>query len=373
MDHEEIMITVKPLNINIIKTHKLFYVLDSITGDTVSLYRRTPAGDELFEDADVYRMNNGYLMVAIAHPLKYSANNCLIAKQEGVEEIVNLVAWERLVDFYDTDINNTEQGYFAFCDSQALFDPAVEWRCDNTMYGPHTFVREDGRIVPTINKLKSYETILSLHGVGYLIYIHLHDDEEIREKYKNNSEVPCVGLTLSEAFKLMLEWSQVAEEPFNSTQDIAVKAKQFLDTFGFTPDLVDNQSDMQVSNYIQGSEHARMRPENIAENKKELVDFVKKKMASSSMASLCLLYPGLYDIQEVLQLEIAELEAGIERFREYYGIPEDWQMTETDKIIQHCEVYIHDTVGPYVHNQLRLFRNKSLILDELLQGNETEV
>lgn len=364
------MITVKPFNTNIIKTHKLFYVLDSITGDTASLYRRTPAGDELFEDAQIYEMDNGHLMVAIAHPLKYSANNCLVAKQGEIEEIVNLVAWERLVDFYDTDIENTDQGFFAFCDSQALFDPDVEWRCDNTMYGPHTFVREDGRIVPTINKIRAYETIMSAHGIGYLIYLHLHDDTEIREKYKNNSEVPCVGLTISESFKLLHEWSEVSKEPFNSKQDIAVKASQFLDVFGFTPDLVENQVDMQVANYLKGSQQARLRPDDVAPNNPELIEFVKKRMASSSVAFLCSLYPGLCDLREVLRLEIGELMAGIERFREYYGIPEDWEMTETQRIIEHCEVYIHDTVGPYVHNQLRLFRNKSLILEELSQRYE---
>jgi hypothetical protein len=373
MDHEEIMITAKPFDINVIKTHKLFYVLDYITGNIVELYRRTPAGDDPFTDAEVFTMQDGHLLVAINHPFKYSANSCLIAKQEDIEEVVNLVAWERLVDFYDTDIDNTDQGFFAFCDSQALFDPSVEWRCDNTLYGPHTFVREDGRIVPTINKIRAYETIMSVHGVGYLIYLHLHDDEEVREKYKNNSEVPCVGLTLSEAFKLLHEWSEVTKEPFNSTQDIAIKASQFLDVFGFTSDLVDNQRDMQVVNYLKGSEQARLRPTGVVPNKPELVEFVKKRMASSSVALLCSLYPGLFNFQEVLELEISELKAGIERFREYYGIPEDWEITETERIIKHCEIYIHDTVGPYVHNQLRLFRNKSLILEQLLKGNETEV
>jgi hypothetical protein len=356
---------VQPFNIDVVKTHKLFYVLDSITGNTVDLYRRTPAGDDPFVDAEVFAMQDGHLMVAIQHPFKYSANNCLIAKHGDTEEVVNLVAWERLVDFYDTNIDNTDQGFFAFCDSQALFDPAVEWRCDNTLYGPHTFAREDGRIVPTINKLKSYETILSLHGVGYLIYLHLHDDEEIREKYKNNSEVPCVGLTLSEAFKLLDEWATVSRNPFNSTQDIAVKANDFLNAFGFTSDLVDNQQDMQVSNYLKGSQTARTRPEGIAPNKSELITFVKKRMAGSSLAALSVLYPNIWDTQELLSAEQDELNAGIQRFREYYQIPEDWELNDVDKIIDHCVLNIEPTTGPYVHNQLRLFRNKQAVLDEV--------
>jgi hypothetical protein len=357
------MITTQPFTIDAVKTHKLFYVLDKITGSSVGLYRRTPAGDDPFEDAEVFSMEDGHLIVALRHPFKHVGNSCLIAKLGDVEEIVNLTPWERLVDVYDTDIDNIDQGFFAFCDSHAVFDPDVEWRCDNTLYGPRTFIKEDGRIAPTINKLKAYETIMSLPSVGYLIYLHLHDDIEIREKYKNNSEVPCVGLTLSEAFKLMHEWSEVAKEPFNSTEEVALKAKQFLETFGFSYDLIDNQVDMQVANYLNGSSTARLRPSGIQPNKDELITFVQKNMASSSLAFIHYLYPELTQLEGILVLEKEELDAGILRFKEFYQIPLDWSIEDTERIVEHCELYFNPTIGPYVHNQLRLFRNKKQILD----------
>jgi hypothetical protein len=233
------------------------------------------------------------------------------------------------------------------------------------MFGPHTFIREDGRIVPTINKLKAYETILSLHGVGYFIYLHLHDAVEVREKYRNNSEVPCAGLTLSEVFKVLYEWSEVIKEPFNNTEEIALKASEFLNTFGFTPDLIDNQVDMQVANYLKGNENARMRPTDVQPNKPELIEFIKKNMASSSLASLSVLYPEIWDTQELLNAEQDELNAGIQRFRDYYQIPEDWEMSDTYRIVEHCQLHIHESLSPYVHNQLRLFKNKKRVLDEI--------
>jgi hypothetical protein len=356
---------VKPFTIDVIKTHKLFYVLDHITGTTVDLYRRTPAGDDPFIDAEVFSMQDGHLVVAIAHPFKYAFNNCLIAKQGDIEEIVNLNYWERVVDIYDTDIDNTTQGYFGFCSSRALFDPEAEWRCDNTLYGPHLFVQGDERLVPTINKIIAYESILSLHGVGYLIYLHLHLDEEVREKYKNNAESPCAGLTLSEMFKVLYEWSEVTKEPFNNTEEISLKASEFLNTFGFTPDLVDTQVDMQVANYLKGNENARLRPTDVQPNKPELIEFIKKNMASSSLSSLSVLYPGIWDTQELLNAEQDELNAGIQRFRDYYQIPEDWEMSDTHRIVEHCQLHIHESLSPYVHNQLRLFKNKKQVLDEI--------
>lgn len=356
---------VKPFNIEVIKTHKLFYVLDHITGTTVDLYRRTPAGDDPFTDCEVFFMQDGHLLVAIPHPFKYSGNNCLIAKQGDVEEIVNLVAWERLVDFYDTDIDNTEQGIFVFCKSEPIFNPEMEWRCDNTLYGPRVFDAINPRPVTSNNSVISLETFLSVHKVGYFLYIHMHNDTEIREEYKNNSVVPVSGFTLSELFKVVYEWSELSKEPFNSTEEITVKSSQFLNAIGFTSDLVDNQVDMQVANYFKGSETARLRPANVQPNKPELVEFVKKNMASSSLTALSVLYPNIWDTQELLNAEQDELNAGIQRFRDYYQIPEDWEMADTHKIVEHCQFQIDETISPYVHNQLRLFKNKKKVLDEI--------
>lgn len=354
----------KPFTIDVVKTFRLFYVLDKITGDSVSLYRRTPAGDDLFEDAEVFTMQDGHLLVAIEHPFKYAGNNCLIAKSGDIEEIVNLTAWERLVDLYNTEIDNTQQGIFVFCKSEAIFDPEMEWRCDNTTFGPRVFDPVNSRPVTGNNVIIAIETFLSVPGVGHFLYIHMKNDEEIREQYKNDSVIPISGFTLSELFKVVYEWSETAKEPFNNTEDVAVKAESFLSTFGFSPSLVDNQVDMQVAKYIQGDTQARLRPEGVQANKPELVNFVKKNMAGSSLAALSLLYPGIWDTQELLNAEQEELNAGVSRFRDYYEIPPDWQLDDVGRIVDHCVLNTHSTIGPFVHNQLRLFSNKQAVLDQ---------
>lgn len=353
-------------NHSVVNNYRLFYLLDNITDTNLEIHRRTPAGDEEFEHADVFIMNNGKLLVAFKHPFSYAPNICLIAKTETQEEIINLTPWERLIDVYDPGIDNTDYGYFAFTDSRPIFEEGSEWRCDNTMYGPRPFFV--GQVAPTIQKVKGYETILSVHGVGYLVYIHLEDDAIEREKFKNDSEVPCAGLTLSEAFKVMLEWSETTQEPFNSTENIAVKAQQFLNQIGFTADLVDNQVDMQVANYLKGSTSARLRPEGVQPNKPELIGFIQKKMASSSLALIHHLYPELTELENVLSAEQDQLEAGIQRFRDFYQIPNDWPLSDTQRIIEHCTLYFNPTIGPYVHNQLRLFANKQQVLDKVATG-----
>jgi hypothetical protein len=350
-------------NNSVVENYRLFYVLDHITDTSVEIYRRTPAGDDPFEDADVFIMDTGHLLIALRHPFSFSGNMCLVAKTDDTEEFINLNPWERLVDVYNTDIENTDQGHFAFTNSRPIFEPESEWRCDNTMFGPRPFF--EGPVAPTMAKLKAYEPILSAHGIGYLVYIHLENDEVEREKFKNDAEIPCSGLTLSEVFKLMYEWSEVTKEPFNNTEDIAVKSNQFLETFGFSYDLIDNQVDMQVTNYLTGSNTARLRPEGVQPNKEELIRFIQKRMASSSLAFIHSLYPELTQLEGIVVREKEELDAGILRFKEFYQIPLDWPITDSERIVEHCVLNFHSTIGTYVHNQLRLFRNKKLVLDGL--------
>jgi hypothetical protein len=356
---------IKTFSLDDLRTYRLYYVLDDITDTTVSLHRRTPAGDELFEDADILVMQDGHLVVALKHPFKYSPNNCLIAKINGKEEIVNLICWERLVDFYDTPIDNTENGIFVFCDSVPIGIPGVEWRCDNTLYGAKSYLTNLGEAVSSLSRIISYENILSVHGVGYLTYVHLSDDEVPRELYKNNAEYPCAGFTLSEVFKVMLEWAETTKDPFNNTDEIALDARDFLEAFKFDPLLVDNQVDMQVANYLKGSLTARTRPDGIVENKPALINFIKKHMASSSFSELCLQYPGMWDTNEVLLVEQEFLAEGIESFNEYYSIPEGWTFDNPQRYVEHCEMYFNPTVGPYIHNQIRLFVNKTKVLNDI--------
>lgn len=360
---------IKDFSIDDISTYRLYYVLDKITDTAVRLYRRTPAGDELFEDADILIMRDGHLVVAFTHPFKYAGNNCLFAKAAGTEEVVNLNCWERLVDLYDTPIDNTQNGIFVFCDSVAVADPKVEWRCDNTMFGPKSYLSDLGQAVSSSSRIIALENILSVHGVGYITYTHLTDDEAVRELYTNNAEYPCVGSTLSELFKLLVEWSEVTQEPFVNTDPIALNAKRFLEAFDFDPELVSDQVDMQVVNYLRGSTNARRRPDGVVQNKPELIDFLKKNMACSSLSELCVQYPSLWDTEEVLRYEQEVLQEGIRRFNEFYVIPEGWTFDNPERYIEHCELYFHESVGAYVHNQIRLFVNKTEVLDRVARGN----
>lgn len=297
-------------SIDELQKYTMWFMLDEIKQGPIKLVRRTPAGDEIFTDFSCFKMNDDHILLGINHFMKFTAKHNLVAIHEDIEEVVNLQMFENIMDYYDVPIENLDKGYFVFVDS-IVIAPEEEWRCDNTRFGPLSHAVAEGieeTQVKGFDQLLTYETILSVEGVGHLIYLHFKDDAEYRNYYANSAKLPISGVTISEAFKLITEWATVAEEPFNNQQDISKDAKDFINKLNFDTSLVDYQVDMYVAEFLKGNPDARMRPQNVQPLSQELDAFIKKNMSYRCLSALISLYPHSWDLQEIIDKEKSELE-----------------------------------------------------------------
>ena len=294
-------------NINNLFNAKLFYMLDSITDDSVKLFRRTPAGDEEFDRHSLHRMPDGRLLIAFH---SYWANrliHSLVAKCGSQEEFVNMQPFERLIPYWNPSLDYTDRGGFFFLNSKPIYTDVNDWRCDNTFYGPERYIPEGESLMFEVFKLEDiivYEPILNINGIAALCYVHFKNDEHIRDYVVNAVVIPSCGATLSEMFRLLTEWATLAELPFNSTDPIVVDAKKFLNQIGFDGSLVADQTNMQVAQFFLGSTDARRRPADVVETNEYLLNFVKRKMAHMSLASLLSCYPEYGRIDAEIQFDI---------------------------------------------------------------------
>jgi hypothetical protein len=294
-------------NINNLSNTKLFYMLDSITDDSVKLFRRTPAGDEEFNRHELRRMPDGKLLIVFYSYWSNRTTHSLVAKCGSQEEFVNVQPFERIAPYWNTGISFDDKGVFCFVDSQPIHDPKDEWRCDTTSYGPQKYLGEDELprlLFYELAQIKVYEPIISIGGVGNIIYLYRHDDENIRDSIVNAEEVPAFTVTLSEMFRLLTEWATLAEAPFNSTAPIVLDAKEFLNQIGFDGSLVADQANMQVAQYFLGNTDARRRPADVVDNNQALLRFVKSKMAHMSLANLLSCYPEYGNLDTAIQFDI---------------------------------------------------------------------
>lgn len=341
------MIQTQPFSTEILSTHRGFFILDKLPkfATEVDVWIQTPAGNESVDFIDVFELHDGTLLAAWMHPFQKLPLHNLVAFCNGVTQVLNLYPLERIIDIYDRPLD-ANLGTFSFTKSIPV--NGGDWRCDRGMYGAKAFEQENiDRVFEDVGQIVFYEPFLNLNGVSHLIYVEGSNKTQLAEEKVNNSIAPVTGRTLQETMRLVYEWAVLAEEPFSSSDDAAVAAKAFLDGLRFTSEertALANLAPMQISNYLSGSETARVRPSNIPALDDAIKTMVFKRMASSSLSALLKIH-GIEDTYGLTALEQAELDAGIQRFNDYYTEP----VSAGDK--------------PFFDNQVRFFRNKQIVLN----------
>lgn len=343
------MIQTQPFTTDILTTHRGFFILNQLpkNAQQVDVWIQTPAGVESVDFIDVFVLADGTLLAAWQHPFQKLSLHNLTVFCDGVTQLLNLCPLERIIDIYDRPLNAT-LGTFSFAKSIPI--DGGDWRCHRGMYGPWQFTDDNyGQVIEEIPQIVIYESFLNANDTAHIIYLEATGRTQVAEEKVNNSIAPVTGRTLQETLRLIYEWSVLAQDPFNSTDEAAIAAQGFLNRLGFTNEersTLASLPPMQISNYLAGSDTARVRPNNIPALDDAIKTMVFKRMASSSLAKLFSIH-GIEDTYGLLAIETAELEAGLQRFNAYYPDP----VPSQDKA--------------FYDNQVRFFRNKQTILDSI--------
>jgi hypothetical protein len=359
------MITIKPFNLEVLSTHKGFFLLDKLPkhATEVDVWVQTPTGNESVDFVDIFSMADGSLLAAWKHPFQRIHNLQVFC--EGIVQILSLYIVERVIDVYDKS-PDSEYGTFNFCPSVHV--EGADWRCDQNMYGPRSFKGEKvAQIINSLDEIVYYESLLNVCGAGHIIYLETRTKSELANEKLNNSIVPVTGRTFQECLRLVYEWSVLAEEPFNSKDDAAVAASKFIKSLKLTEqeiEEINSLPQMQVSKFILGSETARLRDMEIPELSEGIVNILFKRIAASTLSFIVSRNPSIWDFDEIKNQEILQMEMGIQRFREYYKLPEDMDIEDDEKVLDHAFIYF-EKEHSYVYTQLRNFRNKKKVLDGL--------
>ena len=289
---------------DVIANHHTWYLLKNNYPTGLTIMRPTPVGPEPYTDYSAYKMANGRTLIGFNKLVATVLAQGLIALGDDGAEYITTQIWERIDSICAINPPNDDLGTFAFVDSQppSILEPHKDWRCDKEYYGPYPYPTLDGEILDPLSDnsvIVSFEPIISLVGIGHLIYMQRTNYKTQRNELVNNAVTPMTAPTLSETLKLVYEWSLVAEEPFSNQELIAQDARDFVRIVGITEDLVAPYPNMQIMKFLNGDEQARLRPSNAIAPQLDLIEFIQNSVSHISLTRIVLNNPDIWNSDEI--------------------------------------------------------------------------
>lgn len=353
---------------DLISTYRAFYLLDRLspTGE-YTVTDVVPSGQSVVDFVEIANVDN-VLVAAWRDPIQYLPYQNILVSDGVSEQTINLSCVERAIDIYSRP-PSADIGTFLFMDSVPV--PSQDWRCDRGMFGGMLFSVPDIPYSEAV-EIKHYEVLLPYNGVAQIAYSESKEKQPLSDYLVDADEVPTTTRTLAELLRLVYEWSEVHKEPFNNTDTVSQKANSFVENMRLSDEeklLIQNQTPMQVSNYLSGSTTARQRPTGTSPTTDEFMKLLFRRMACSSLSALSQLHGLPWNTAELVALERQELFDGVSRFKDFYNIDSSVDLLDEDN----WETAIASSrfgagAGPFMSNQLRNFKNKKTVLDMVVAG-----
>lgn len=166
--------------------------------------------------------------------------------------------WEfRLREKIEREPSSDNIGVFAFAAPRWLPGTLVE-RCDALGFGPiaPTSISDERQatlfgtdVITDVKQVSRYQIIFDVPPDGYILYLHLsHLDamrtpDPVSEQALLDLDPPCAARTFGELLRLMLDYEQTTQWPWQSREVVAVTARNILirlrSDFGLTTQMAD--------------------------------------------------------------------------------------------------------------------------------------
>ena len=348
---------IENFTLDVIARHQTWYLLHNNYQNDITIIRPTPTGPESYTDYSAYRMADNRILIGFNKLVGTVLSQGLIALGDDGEEYITTQIWERISDICNIAPPVDEPGTFVFVDSQPIVAPNIDWRCDTQYYGPMPFPDLNGvRTNPTEEQsvITVFEPIISASGLAHIVYLRRKDFSQQRLEFIDNALTPAVCTTLGECVKLIHEWALMAEEPFNNTEDIAIKAKLFCNHFDIHHELIRPYPNMQIMKFLSGDSQARVRPDNAIAPQDDLIRFIQDNVSHIKLSRLVEINPNIWNYQEIVRIEELELQNKIDNFISQHikNMPSGINYSNVEDCIPYA---VKKNLLPFLKEWLRLF------------------
>ena len=218
----------------------------------------------------LFHDDRGNLFLGLTKIIK--AYNLLLSYNNN-SYYINCTYYDEVKHLFEWGPPNT-LGIFQFLGSEPLTDNDPS-RCDiGRINAPSTFLRPGqiaagvGNALLPVSKsdIEAVYVLLSVDGVGHIVYAkYFAGKNDSNENFVlNESDLPAASRSIFPLLKLMLEWSSMVDDPWNSVENIAVASNEFFKKLQI-PDVVKESiqlhGPMHIYRYLRGDTDARRQPD----------------------------------------------------------------------------------------------------------------
>jgi hypothetical protein len=255
-------------DISLINTanYKCYYSVDG-TAD-FKLYTPTPSGNIEYKEYDTFTSADKTI-IAFKELDPYSGDFNYVLVRNNEESIIDAICYDDILEHFIKNSIEEEDMYCVMASKvmtpATASKDAVDFinRCDAGKYGPVQFPLEDG-VRPTVTDTLLFQHInkitvmLGAGGVAHIVYGAV---PRLNNSFRDWPAVTGVAKTVMGVMKLITEWASLTESPFNSTNEVSLACKNYIETLQIPENVLNEiseyQEDMPVYRYFQNQENTR--------------------------------------------------------------------------------------------------------------------
>jgi hypothetical protein len=319
-------------DISLINTanYKCYYSIDG-TSD-FKLYTPTPSGNIEYTEYDTFTSVDKTI-IAFKELDPYSGDFDYVLVYDNQESIIDAICYDDILQHLSRD-GIKEQDMYCIMPSKVMTPAFVKTealqlvdRCDAGKYGPAMLLLEDGvRPTPTDISLFKHITkatiMLGSAGVGNIVYGAV---PELGTSFRDWPAVSSMSKTLTGLMKLIIEWASLADEPFNSTDRVALLCKKYINTLQIPENVLNEiceyQEDMPLYRYLHNEVNARSGFTEQISVGPLFLNWVKSTHRYRTLNALVHNHPSSPVVpEEILSLERQHIESKIYEICTKHGI-----------------------------------------------------
>jgi hypothetical protein len=247
-----------------------YYSLD--TTEPFSIWTQTPNGDVEYTNYDLFTANSKTI-IAFKHFSMSKTEYNYIIKFAGDQQVLQWACYEHLYEHVNATATTTD-GVYTIMNSVSVpdlmksnHDPLLPYedRCDTDTYGVVAYKLQDGISPEHIDSnafngqtIKLTFPMFNSLGAAHIVFFKVKD---VGTSYRDWPVVTAISKTLVGCLKLVTEWSSLAQEPFNATEEIAVDCNNLVKDLDIDEaiinELQNQQSDMPIYRFLKNADDAR--------------------------------------------------------------------------------------------------------------------